>query len=257
MQANSSDFYKVRAAGLVCLLEGMLMAFKARELPDSDARVKTELFAAAMTTAAAGFEIGASYVDQVVTRYGGNSVTGRGAAATLGRLKLWGGSLASIGGGVLAWWDFVDAVEHFKSSLDGPRGQIRKKSRLLAATYFVRAAATITLSLAELGTAIAIAKPLFDHLSLNAKTRVSRMLARSAGTLANHLGTQAARLILARLVLGTFWIGLALTILIYIFEDDSLEKWCKRSSFGMGRGANRYDEQEELKALYSAFSEVS
>lgn len=31
------------------------------------------------------------YVDQVVTRYGANSVTGRGAAAALGRLKLWGG----------------------------------------------------------------------------------------------------------------------------------------------------------------------
>ncbi|AFK72825.1 hypothetical protein YSA_11167 [Pseudomonas putida ND6] len=99
MQARNSDFYKVRVSGLVCLLEGMLMAFKARELPDSDARVKTELLAAAMTTAAAGFEIGASYVDQVVARYGANRVTGKGAAATLGRLKLWGASLAGIGGG--------------------------------------------------------------------------------------------------------------------------------------------------------------
>ncbi len=171
MQANNSDFFKVRAAGLVCLLEGMLMAFKARELPDSDERVKTELLAAAMTTAAAGFEIGASYVDQVVTRYGANSVTGRGAAAALGRLKLWGAGLAGVGGGMLAWWDIADAVEYFKSGLDGPSGQIRKKSKLLATSYFVRAAATITLSLAELGTAIAIAKPLFDHLSLNARTK--------------------------------------------------------------------------------------
>ncbi|MNH31757.1 hypothetical protein D3C81_930150 [compost metagenome] len=83
------------------------------------------------------------------------------------------------------------------------------------------------------------------------------MLARSAGTLAKHLGTQAARLILARLVLGAFWIGLALTILIYILEDDSLEKWCKRSSSRFGRSAKPYDEQEELKALHSAFSEIS
>ncbi|WP_420793783.1 T6SS effector BTH_I2691 family protein, partial [Pseudomonas fontis] len=102
MQANKSDFYKVRAAGLVCLLEGMLMAFKAGQLPDSDARLKTELLAAAMTTAAAGFEIGASYVEQVVTRYGGKSVTGKGTAVTLGRLKLWGVGLAGMGGLVLA-----------------------------------------------------------------------------------------------------------------------------------------------------------
>jgi len=163
MQADNkqSDFYKVRAAGLICLIEGMLMAFKARELPDSDARIKTELLAAAMTTAAAGFEIGASYVDQVVTRYGANSVTGKGAAATLGRLKLWGAGLAGIGGSLLAWWDFTDSVEHFNSSQSDATQRAQKNSRLLAATYFVRGMATITLSLAELGTAVAIAKPLF------------------------------------------------------------------------------------------------
>lgn len=94
------------------------MAFKARELPDSDARIKTELMAAAMTTAAAGFEIGASYVDQVVTRYGANSVTGKGAAATLGRLKLWGAGLAGIGGSLLAWWDFTDSVVAVRPSHD-------------------------------------------------------------------------------------------------------------------------------------------
>lgn len=132
MQADSkkSDFYKVRAAGVVCLLEGMLMAFKARELPDSDARIKTELLAAAMTTAAAGFEIGASYVDQVVTRYGAKSVTGKGAAATLGRLKLWGAGLAGIGGSLLAWWDFTDSVEHFNSSQSGATKQAQKLQAL-------------------------------------------------------------------------------------------------------------------------------
>ncbi len=83
-----------------------------------------------------------------------------------------------------------------------------------------------------------------------------RMLATSMGTLAKTLGTQAARLLLARLVLGAFWISLALTIIIYIFEDDALEKWCKRSSFRIGKSSKAYEEQEELKALHSAFSEV-
>ncbi|WP_043200225.1 T6SS effector BTH_I2691 family protein, partial [Pseudomonas putida] len=258
MQAdtNNSDFYKVRAAGLICLIEGMLMAFKARELPDSDARVKTELLAAAMTTAAAGFEIGASYVDQVATRYGANSVTGKGAAVTLGKLKLWGAGLAGIGGSLLAWWDFTDSVEHFNSSQSGATKQAQRNSRLLAATYFVRGMATITLSLAELGTAIAIAKPFFDYLSQNAKTKLARMLSTSLAELAKKLGTQAARLLLARLVLGAFWIGLVLTVIIYIFEDDALEKWCKRSSFRLARNSKTFEEQEELKTLYSAFSEV-
>ncbi len=258
MQADNkqSDFYKVRAAGLICLIEGMLMAFKARELPDSDARIKTELMAAAMTTAAAGFEIGASYVDQVVTRYGTNSVTGKGAAATLGRLKLWGAGLAGIGGSLLAWWDFTDSVEHFNSSQGGATQRAQKNSRLLAATYFVRGMATITLSLAELGTAVAIAKPLFDYLSHNAETKLARMVSTSLGELAKKLGTQAARLLLARLILGAFWIGLVLTVIIYIFEDDALEKWCKRSSFRLAKNSKPFEEQEELKTLHSAFSEV-
>lgn len=74
--------------------------------------------------------------------------------------------------------------------------------------------------------------------------------------LAKRLGTQAARLLLARLVLGAFWIGLVLTLIIYIFEDDALEKWCKRSSFRVGKNSEPYDEQEELMALHAAFSEV-
>jgi hypothetical protein len=254
MQARNSDFYKVRVSGLVCLLEGMLMAFKARELPDSDARVKTELLAAAMTTAAAGFEIGASYVDQIATRYGANSVTGKGAAVTLGRLKLWGASLAGIGGGMLAWWDFTDWLQHLRS--DPTTKQGKRKSRILATAYALRGVATITLSLGELGTAIAIAKPLFDHLANSSANKIVRLLSQSMSRLAKRLGTQAARLLLARLILGAFWIGLVLTLIIYIFEDDALEKWCKRSSFRVGKNSEPYDEQEELMALHAAFSEV-
>lgn len=185
MQADGqkSDFYKVRAAGLVCLLEGMLMAFKARELPDSDARIETELWAAAMTTAAAGFEIGASYVDQVVTRYGARSATGRGAAATLGRLKLWGAGLAGTGGLVLAWWDFADADKHIR---EAQNKELSSRNIRLASAYRARGAATIALALAESGTAIAMAKPFFDHLSHSAKTKFARMLASSMGELAKN-----------------------------------------------------------------------
>ncbi|WP_406821078.1 T6SS effector BTH_I2691 family protein [Pseudomonas sp. KnCO4] len=252
IQADSkkSDFYKVRAAGVVCLIEGMLMAFKARELPDSDARVKTELMAAAMTTAAAGFEIGASYVDQVVTRYGANSVTGKGAATTLGRLKLWAAGLAGTGGLVLAWWDFVDAERYFHEA----HGNARVKS--LANAYRARGVATIVLGLAETGTAVASAKPLFDYLSHNARTKYGRNLATSLGSLARKLGTSSARLLLLRLVIGAFWIGLILTAVIYLLEDDALEKWCKRSCFRIQKTSRLFEEHEELHNLHLAFGEV-
>lgn len=250
MQANKSDFYKVRASGLVCLLEGMLMAFKARELPGSDVRIKTELLAAAMTTAAAGFEIGASYVEQVVTRYGANSVTGRGAVVTLGRLKLWGAGLAGMGGFVLAWWDFADGVKsHTQTSAS-------MKSWTLSGAYFTRALATLALSIGELGTAIGIAKPLFDRLTINNQSKLIRLVGRSLSSLAARLGTQAARLLLTKLILGAFWVGLLLTTIILLLEDDALEKWCKRSSYRLDKSSKPYDEREELAALHSAFSEV-
>ncbi|WDY59981.1 T6SS effector BTH_I2691 family protein [Pseudomonas sp. PSKL.D1] len=256
MQANKSEFYKVRVSALVCLLEGMLMAYKAQELPDSDARVKTELLAMAMTTAAAGFEVGASYVEQVATRYGAGSVTGKGASVVLGRLKLWGASLAGMGGLVLAWWDFVDWDKHSNESLDGRPALPVRRSRFLATAYAMRGIATISLSLAEAATAIAIAKPFFDRLAQNGNHRLVRLLGKSMGSLAKKLGTQAARLLLSRLILGTFWIGLALTIIIMILEDDALEKWCKRSTYRINKKSSPYDEAEELSALHSAFSEV-
>jgi hypothetical protein len=249
MQANSSDFYKVRVSGLVCLLEGMLMAFKARELPDSDARVKTELLAAAMTTAAAGFEIGASYVDQVVVRYGANSVTGRGAAATLGRLKLWGAGLAGMGGFVLAWWDFVDGIDGLT------KNSTSKKSWSLSGAYITRALATVILSLAEIGSAVAMARPFFEYLAHRSRNGVLIALGHSMSSVSRTLGTPAARILLARLVLGAFWVGLALTLILFILEDDALEKWCKRSTYRTNKQSKPYHE-EELAELHAAFSEA-
>lgn len=257
MQAHSSDFYKVRASGVLCLLEGMLMVFKAKQLPESDARQKTELMAAAMTTAAAGFEVGASYVEQVATRYGASSVSGRGASVVLGRMKLWGAGLAGMGGFVLAWWDFSDASVKFGEAKSGQIAEFQARfATLLSTSYFIRAVATITLSLAELGTAIAIAKPFFEYLAQKGGSRLQLSIGTIGGRIATQLGTPAMRLLLARLVLGAFWIGLAITVVIWIFDDDALEKWCKRSVYRVNSEGTPFQAGEELRSLYTALSEV-
>ncbi|BDM22359.1 hypothetical protein KMS_R21160 [Pseudomonas sp. LRP2-20] len=256
MQANSSDFYKVRASAVILLLEGMLMALKAQQLPDSDTRKKTELLAMAMTTAAAGFEMGASYVDQVVARYGANSVTGKGASVTLGRLKLWGAGLAGVGGLVLAWWDFSDASDHDKESSGAVTSTAARRSRVISTAYRARAAATVTLSFAELGTAIAIAKPFFDYLANKSQGTLAKLLGKPMSILASKLGSKAARLLLSRLILGAFWIGVGLTLVLLLIEDDALEKWCKHSVFRKNKRAIPHEEKSELPALYSAFKEI-
>ncbi|MEJ5864623.1 T6SS effector BTH_I2691 family protein [Pseudomonas farsensis] len=256
MQSSQNEFFKVRIAGVICLIEGMLMTFKARQLPDSDTRLKTELLAAAMTTAAAGFELGASYVDLVVSRYGAGSVTGGGAAVVLGRLKLWGAALASTGGLIFAWWDLADA---YKKHVEEPRGKAEgalARTQMLSVAYFSRAIAITTLSIADLGAAIAIARPLFEHLARTQQHRTLQLLAQAMSQLSRRLGTHAARLLLARIILGAFWIGLILTVLIIIFEDDALEKWCKRSSYRLDIKNKVFSAHEELAELYAALSEI-
>lgn len=256
MQAHSSDFYKVRAAGLVLLLEGMLAAFKAKDLPNSDAMVRAQMVAAGLTTAAAGIELGASYVEQALTRYGPNSVTGKGAEVVLGRLKLWGATFAGVGGVILAWWDFVDGAQHLREANSQGGQQSRGRSRALTGAYSARALATITLSAAELGTAIAIAKPLFDHFANRSKTKLFRIVALGVSKLATKLGTEVARLILTRVVLGAFWIGLAITLIIWILDDDALEKWCKHSTYRVGRKNDPIHEEKELAELFYALKGV-
>lgn len=254
MQSSQNEFFKVRIAGVICLIEGMLMTFKARHLPDSDTRLKTELLAAAMTTAAAGFEIGASYVDLVVSRYGAGSVTGGGAAVVLGRLKLWGAALVTLGGLISAWWDFADGTQHLRSKNTSQLSA--QRSAILSGAYYARIFATITFSIAELGTAIAIAQPLFRYLSRHGSSTLLGSIGNSLGVLSAYLGTPAARLLMARLVLGAFWVGLALTIVIIIFEDDALEKWCKQSAYRIDKNRAPFDTSEELNELYAAFREI-
>jgi hypothetical protein len=256
MGAGKSDFYKVRVSGLACLLEGLLMAFKAGELPDSDARLKTELFAAAMTTAGAGFEMGASYVEQIITRTGANSVTGRGAELALGRLKLSGAALAGVGGLVLAWWDFSDGMQRHKEGRDSKSAETRHRSQMLTRAYYARALATVTLSAAEIGTATAIAKPLFEYWANTTKNNFNRRMLIRVSKVSGTLGSQIARLLLARIVLGAFWVGLGLTVIIAIIDDDALETWCQHCCYRLDPSRKLLKDEKELSELFSALNEI-
>jgi hypothetical protein len=256
MDAHKSDFYKVRVSALLCLLEGMLIAFKARKLPEGDARMISELAAMSFTMAGAGFELGASYVEQVIARTGTNSLTGKGAEVALGRLKLWGAGLAGVGGMVFAWWDMVDGAQRFREPTNRSAGQSGVRSRTLGGAYFARALATVTLSAAEFGTALAVAQPFFNYLATRIENKFVLNFVKGLSSAAGMLGTQMARLILARVVLGAFWISLAITLIIWILDDDALQKWCKRSIYRLYRETDEYKEENELIEFFAAVKGV-
>lgn len=249
MRSGASDFFKVKASAAILLLEATLMSFKLRQLPDFEAREYAELSAAALATAAAGFEVGATFAELQVTRYGIQRVTGEGAAIAMGRWKLWGAGLGGIGFGVMGWLDYVDGVKHIRrANASGEATEL-----WLGRAYLVRSFATITMSTAGAGTAMAIAAPFFnDLLSRRAESLALSTLASISGSLA----TPAMRLLLARLVMGMFWVGMAITIVIWLLDDDAMEKWCKGSVYRIERGRDAHKAEDELSDLFKALGEI-
>ena len=249
MQSGTSDFFKVKACAAILLLEATLMLFKLRQLPDFEVREYAELSAAAFATASAGFEVGATFAELQVTRYGIQSVTGNGAAIAMGRWKLWGAGLGGIGFGVMGWLDFVDGVRYEKNAKAS--GDV--KELWLGQAYKTRGLITMSMALPAAGTAMAIAAPFFDDLLAR---RGQSLVLSGLASISGNLATPAMRLLLARLVMGLFWVGMALTVVIWLLDDDAMEKWCKGSIYRIDKGRDAHKAEDELPGLFRALGEI-
>lgn len=64
--------------------------------------------------------------------------------------------------------------------------------------------------------------------------------------------------IVIRVAAGVTWVGLAITVLMFIFADDDLEDWCQKSVFRTKpEPDDGFDsEGKEMEGLYLAFQEV-
>ncbi len=247
VDARSSEFYKVRASGWLLLLEAGLLGLRMHSLPQDD-RQRAELAAAVLTAGAAGIEMLACGTELVLRHFNPGSTTGVGATVFLGRLRLWGGALATAGSVVLMIYEWQDGT-----------AAIGERRTVLGTAYRIRFWAAAAMTVSQAGLAVAAARPMIKMLAERATTtkyaawwnlfsRVSAVLAR-----------QAVILFLRRVLLRGTLITVAFTVVITIFDDDALEKWCKRSLY---RGPKfKYektykDAEEELAALYSALLEI-
>jgi len=203
--------------------------------------------AAGLASAAAGFELLAVGTEQTLLGVGRNSAIARGADISLGRYRLWGAGLATVGGVVSIAWDISDAEE----------AKIRSKS-MLAAAYRTRAVSTFALLLGQGGIAFSQASALFQWLSISTTSaKISNLLSTLSTLSAKLAANRAAMMFLSRLS----WIGgtivLATTITLLIIDDDALEKWCSKCCFRLKASSKGYvKDTEELEALFSAMSEV-
>ncbi|MCU6619965.1 hypothetical protein OCO52_26030, partial [Achromobacter mucicolens] len=204
--------------------------------------------AAVLTAGAAGIEMLACGTELVLRHFNPGSTTGVGATVFLGRLRLWGGALATAGGSVLAVYDWSDGA---KAEADG--------MQVLARAYRLRALVGMAMAASQFSLAIAAARPMIKLMAERAaRTRFDffyNVFARMSALFAR----KAVVLFLRRVLLRGTLLTIAITVAIAIFDDDALKKWCKQTLYRGPKYRNEKgfdDASTELGALFGALSEV-
>lgn len=244
-QRDHADIGKVRLVSALAFLEGAALILRARSMPE-DGRERTEVLGAAVMTASAGFEILATYTETQMGRSAPGTANAREMRITYGGLKLWAAGLGSLAGGVIAFYDFVDARRSWD---DG------KPALTLA--YGFRVASTVALLVGQSGLAIAASRELFRRLAVTARTSFVRALSAFMAEIAAVLSRQALQLFLVRMVLGAGIVGIAVTGLLLLIAPNDLEKWCDRSCFSKDGPSKPFrNSGEEMVSLLGAVERV-
>ncbi|MGE8454813.1 MAG: hypothetical protein ACN6OP_30230, partial [Pseudomonadales bacterium] len=248
VDARRSDFYKLRASSWLLFFEAALIALKVHDLPDNERGVG-ELIAHGLLAGAAGTEILAAGTELVLGHYSQTSATGQGATMFLGQLKLIGGTLAAVGGVVLMRYDWEDAGT-----------AIDERKSILATAYSVRFGAAFAMFVSQSSIAFAAAGSMLKILAeRGGKSYAVTSIILAAAKFSSFLGGQAIQAFMRGLLLRSTLIGIGATVAIAIFDDDALEKWCKRSTYrghDYQKNTPHKEMENELAQLYSALLEV-
>lgn len=248
-RAGGGEFYKIRGGVIVALLEAVGLLTRA-SAADKSGREWADLSAVGLCTIAAGFELAATGVESVATKYAATTVVGRGASIAFGGLRLWAGGLATIGGGVSVVLDGVDAA---KAS--------REKRYTLKYAYIAHGLVSLTITGLAGAISLSASGAFLRWVLANTERSFLQAL---LPFLIDSAEALAAPELAALLGLALGWstvIGLAITVVIYMLAPDALEDWCAHSCLGKresGSFAQTFkDEATELGKLYEAFQAVS
>ncbi|MFF7399092.1 T6SS effector BTH_I2691 family protein [Achromobacter sp. NPDC008082] len=248
VDAHRSDFYKLRASSWLLFFEAALIALRMRDMTDNE-RGAGELIAHGLLAGAAGTEILAAGTELVLGHYSQASATGQGATMFLGQLKLIGGTLAAVGGVVLMRYDAKDGTAAYSEG----KGS-------LSSSYFLRLGAAFAMVGSQSSIAFAAAGPMLKLMAeRGGRSYAATSVIVGAAKASAYLGRSATLALLRSLLLRSTLIGIVATVAIAIFDDDALEKWCKRSTYrGLDYQKNtpHKEMEKELAQLYSALLEV-
>ncbi|RWU23182.1 hypothetical protein DM813_11360, partial [Pseudomonas alkylphenolica] len=239
---GGGKFYQIRGGVVMALIEGIVLGIKYFNKDNGD-KEKLEYKAAFLITTAAGIELAALGVQSVATRFAPTGVVGRGAAISLGGVRLVGGSLATVGGVMLASIDFEDAAKAYD-----------RDYKVLGLAYFARAVASFGLSgLAGL-VSLSYSGPLLRFL-VGANSRSLFVL-----TIEKLAGSRLIPVILRLIGIGSF-ITVGISVAIIFLSPDEMEEWCWHSCLKKWEPGNFLkpfkDQETELKKLYESLKAVS
>lgn len=247
-QPKASEVRYGRALSVLIAAEALMLAFKAESVGAKDQRFYMEAMAAVMAGAACGAELLASAAESAARRAAAAGNSAEGARILQGSRKLWAASMGTVGGVVLAVYDFGDGREAFKrQGIESP----------IAWAYLARGFAGIGLGLSSSLLAIATAKPFFENVAKKSTNRVAVIIARASARVATWLGEEAAQKFLTRVLVGSnavFWMA---TGVWYLVTPDALEAWCDKSAFRKNDGTGYDDLDTELSELWMAVAEVT
>ena len=216
--AKKQSFNAARDARLA-LIVAVFEAFnlykasaKAAKDPGSE-KVQAQLTAAQLATSAAAIDVLSNMVK-------GLAAAGD-KALSYQLLKLGGGALSVVASGYGAALDFKD-YETFKVA-----GDYRLATMYLVRSVFQGTSATLTAL-----TALSYCSPLIEAFG---KRFGERLAGQALSWAAKRLLLARAALVFASLEVSIFI--LAVSLIVWYFEDDALQKWCDRCAFGAKRSS--------------------
>lgn len=217
---ENSDLVNSRIATLLFLFNGFLAINKLMSDKPLGTREKAELTASIVTTTAAAFQVGISYIEATV----GNNPNSRTAIVTynaFGRIFLWGASLSAIAGSMSAVFDFIDGDKQYK-----------KGYSVLGDAYNARAIATLALSISQFLIAFATITPWLQRILAESTRRTLWIAFVELGLFLGRFALLASvEATLSMINVYATLIIAFLTVIILILDDNALQKWFDRCCF--------------------------
>lgn len=209
----------------------------------ADPALKALLWAAILGTGSAAMDLASVYVKGIHTL--------KDASVGFQALKIAGGGLSVAATFVGSYLDIGTGIDAYRES----------KYRI-STLYWVRGGFQFVNGILAIMMTLSYCSPMMEAFGKRLVERAgSSVVKAAAGELAKHAAARVlamrAALFLATIEVSIFI--LAVTILIWTFEDDLLEKWCKRSAFGIDRKRERLaftSAEKQASELATALSDV-